>query len=131
LIGINGPNWTADSRGVFHQLYRLVGVDSPPGWARHEFGNLSWWDWLSGPSIAMCVIIVLVVWTTSGTFMLMFLAGLQNFITLGRVFLDSLAGYALARCAFPAGRWSSGACSASSMSPARCCSSRGSSCSKS
>ena len=77
-VGINGPNWTADSRGVFHQLYRLVGVDSPPGWARHEFFNLSWWDWLSGPSVAMCVIVTLVVWTTSGTFMLMFLAGLQN-----------------------------------------------------
>lgn len=78
IVGINGPNWTADSRGVFHQLYGIVGVDSPPGWARDQFLNLSWWDWLSGPSIAMCVIITLVVWTTSGTFMLLFLAGLQN-----------------------------------------------------
>ena len=77
-VGIHGPNWTADSRGVFHQAVRVVGVDSAPGWARHEFFNLSWWDWLSGPSVAMVVIITLVVWTTSGTFMLMFLAGLQN-----------------------------------------------------
>jgi multiple sugar transport system permease protein len=77
-VGIHGPNWTADSRGVFHQAVRVVGVDSAPAWAQHEFFNLSWWDWLSGPSIAMCVIITLVVWTTSGTFMLMFLAGLQN-----------------------------------------------------
>ena len=50
-------NWTADSRGVFHQALRVVGVDSAPGWARHEFFNLSWWDWFSGPSVAMVVII--------------------------------------------------------------------------
>jgi multiple sugar transport system permease protein len=78
FVGIHGPNWTADSRGVFHQAVRVVGVDSPPGWSQHVFFNLSWWDWLSGPSVAMVVIITLVVWTTSGTFMLMFLAGLQN-----------------------------------------------------
>ena len=40
--------------------------------------GLSWWEWLSGPSVAMCAIIILVVWTTSGTFMLMFLAALQD-----------------------------------------------------
>jgi len=78
LVGIDGPNWTADSRGVFHQLLRPFGVDGPPGWAQAQVFNLTWWDWLSGPSITLCVIIALVVWTTSGTFMLMFLAGLQN-----------------------------------------------------
>ena len=78
FVGIRGPNWLADSRGVFHQVLRIFGVDAAPGWAKHEFLNLSWWDWLSGPSIAMCVIIILVIWTTSGTFMLMFLAALQN-----------------------------------------------------
>jgi multiple sugar transport system permease protein len=78
FVGIHGPNWTADSRGDFHQVLRVFGVDSAPGWAQHQFFNLSWWDWLSGPSVALTVIIILVVWTTSGTFMLMFLAGLQN-----------------------------------------------------
>jgi multiple sugar transport system permease protein len=78
IVGIHGPNWTADSRGVFHQVLRVFGVDSAPAWAQHQFFNLSWWDWLSGPSIALTVIIILVIWTTSGTFMLMFLAGLQN-----------------------------------------------------
>jgi multiple sugar transport system permease protein len=78
FIGVRGPNWTADSRGVFHQVLRIFGVSSPPGWAQHQFFNLSWWDWLSGPSVALTVIIILVIWTTSGTFMLMFLAGLQN-----------------------------------------------------
>lgn len=78
FVGIHGPNWTADPRGVFHQLLKVVGVGSAPGWTQHQFFNLSWWDWLSGPSVALTVIIILVVWTTSGTFMLMFLAGLQN-----------------------------------------------------
>ena len=78
FVGINGPNWLADKRGVFHQILRVFGVTSPPGWAKHEFLNLTVWDWLSGPSVAMCVIIILVIWTTSGTFMLMFLAALQN-----------------------------------------------------
>ncbi|MDG4797933.1 sugar ABC transporter permease [Micromonospora sp. WMMD1082] len=79
LFGINGPQWFADSRGVLHLLLGLVGVDTPPA-ALVQGGpfGLSWWEWLSGPSIAMMSIITLVVWTTSGTFMLMFLAALQN-----------------------------------------------------
>ena len=40
--------------------------------------GLSLWDWLSGPSVALSVIIMLVVWTTTGTFLLMFLAALQD-----------------------------------------------------
>ncbi|MFC4149540.1 carbohydrate ABC transporter permease [Micromonospora mangrovi] len=79
IFGIRGPQWFADSRGVLHLLLGTVGVDSPPAalTGGGPFG-LSWWDWLSGPSVAMISIISLVVWTTSGTFMLMFLAALQN-----------------------------------------------------
>ncbi|MEW2380756.1 sugar ABC transporter permease [Micromonospora sp. NPDC047707] len=79
LFGIDGPQWFADPRGVLHLLLGAVGVDSPPA-ALAEGGpfGLSWWDWLSGPSVAMMSIITLVVWTTSGTFMLMFLAALQQ-----------------------------------------------------
>ena len=43
-----------------------------------EFMDLSWWDWLSGPSVALTSVMILATWTTTGTFMLMFLAGLQN-----------------------------------------------------
>ena len=50
----------------------------PAALADHGRSGLSWWEWLSGPSVAMCTIIMLVVWTTSGTFMLMFLAALQD-----------------------------------------------------
>jgi multiple sugar transport system permease protein len=76
VFGIDGPQWFSDSRGVLHLL---LGIDDPPA-ALTASGplGLSWWDWLSGPSVAMCAIILLVVWTTSGTFMLMFLAALQE-----------------------------------------------------
>ncbi|MGW4294787.1 carbohydrate ABC transporter permease [Micromonospora chersina] len=79
LLGVDGPEWFADSRGVLHLLFGAVGVDTPPGalTSGGPFG-LSWWDWLAGPSVAMVSIICLVIWTTSGTFMLMFLAALQN-----------------------------------------------------
>lgn len=77
-VGIDGPRWFSDSRGVLHVLLGLVGVDSAPSWAGAGAGGLSWWDWLSGPSVAMCAIIALTVWSSSGTFMLFFLAGLQN-----------------------------------------------------
>jgi multiple sugar transport system permease protein len=75
-LGINGPQWFSDPRGVIHLL---LGWDTPPAaLENHGMLGLSWWDWTSGPSVAMCAIIALVVWTTSGTFMLMFLAALQN-----------------------------------------------------
>lgn len=77
-FGISGPNWLADSRGVFHVILGGLGVDSAPSWLSGTVFSLSWWDWLSGPSVALCVIIILVIWTTSGTFMIMFLAALQN-----------------------------------------------------
>jgi multiple sugar transport system permease protein len=79
FFGIQGPQWFSDPRGVLHLLLGVVGMDAPPpsSAAAGPFG-LSWWEWLSGPSVAMCAIIALVVWTTSGTFMLMFLAALQG-----------------------------------------------------
>ncbi|MBB5782446.1 sugar ABC transporter permease [Nonomuraea jabiensis] len=82
LFGIDGPQWFADSRGVLHLLLGAVGLVDPaaPPEALTSGGpfGLSWWEWLSGPSVAMTTIIMLVVWTTSGTFMLMFLAALQD-----------------------------------------------------
>jgi multiple sugar transport system permease protein len=80
-FGITGPNWFSRPDGVLHLLLGAFGVDqnNPPSWlTSHKFYSLTWWDWLSGPSIAMCAIIFLVVWTSSGTFMLMFLAALQD-----------------------------------------------------
>lgn len=79
IVGIQGPNWLADPSGVIHNILGWFGVHSPPP-ALAATGPLgiTWWEWLAGPSVAMCMLIVLAVFATSGTFMLIFLAGLQN-----------------------------------------------------
>ena len=70
--------WLDDADGLLHLLLGWGGVDRPPAALQGEFMDLSWWDWLSGPSVALTSIMILATWTTTGTFMLMFLAGLQN-----------------------------------------------------
>lgn len=78
-VGIDPVQWVNNSRGVLHELLGVVGVDKAPGFlADHRFLGMALWSWLAGPSWSMCVIIMLVVWTTSGTFMLLLLAGLQT-----------------------------------------------------
>ncbi|WP_329617658.1 sugar ABC transporter permease [Streptomyces brevispora] len=81
-IGVKGPNWFADPRGVLSVILGGLGIidpERPTGvLADHSVMGLSWFEWLSGPSVAMCTLIMLAVWTTSGTFMLIFLAALQN-----------------------------------------------------
>ena len=78
LLGIDGPLWFSDSRGTLHLLLGGLGVPDDPSWAQGEVFGRSLWEWLSGPSVALCVIVVLAVWTTTGTFMLLFLAALQD-----------------------------------------------------
>lgn len=78
LVGISGPDWFSDPRGLIHLALRSVGVVDSPGWAQQEVLGRSIWEWISGPSVAMSVIIFLAVWTTTGTFMLLFLAALQD-----------------------------------------------------
>lgn len=78
-VGATGPSWLYDPRGLFHIILGQFGVGQPPSsLANGMFLGVSYWDWLAGPSIAMCVFILMAVFTTSGTFMLIFLAGLQN-----------------------------------------------------
>ncbi|NHN55529.1 sugar ABC transporter permease [Calidifontibacter sp. DB0510] len=78
-FGINGPQWFNDGRGLLNMLLSAIGLDgSKAGWGQHEVLGQTVWQWLSGPSVAMTVVIILVIWTTSGTFMLMFLAALQD-----------------------------------------------------
>ena len=82
VVGVDGPTWFADPRGLLHLLGDGLGlwdVTSPPGFlVDNGLLGLSWWEWFSGPSVALTAIILLVVWTTTGTFMLMYLAALQN-----------------------------------------------------
>jgi multiple sugar transport system permease protein len=81
-IGIDGPTWFNDSRGLLHLLGDGLGLwsasDPPSALTGSGALGLTWWQWISGPSVALSVIIILVIWTTAGTFMLMFLAALQD-----------------------------------------------------
>jgi multiple sugar transport system permease protein len=79
FIGIDGPSWFEDARGVLHILLGAVGVDQAPAFlAEPEVLGVSLWNWLSGPSVAMSALILLAIFTTSGTFMLLFIAALAN-----------------------------------------------------
>ena len=79
FLSIEGPNWINDPRGLVHVLLGAVGVDQAPGFlADTDLLGVSLWQWISGPSIAMLVFIVMAIFTTSGTFMLLFIAALQN-----------------------------------------------------
>jgi multiple sugar transport system permease protein len=78
-LGINGPNWFSDPSGIVHNGLAAVGVTSgPDALTQNDFLGLSWWNWLAGPSVAMTALIFMAIFTTSGTFMLLFLAALQN-----------------------------------------------------
>jgi multiple sugar transport system permease protein len=82
VIGIDGPNWFTDARGTVHVFLTNIGIvdpQNPPTWLTDNgFLALPLWEWLAGPSVAFMTVIFLVVWTTAGTFMLMFIAALQD-----------------------------------------------------
>lgn len=74
-------NWTDDATGVMHWI-----LDSVFGMQRADFGDwtresifgIRAWDWISGPSVTLFMIMLLNTWTTIGTMMIIFLAALQN-----------------------------------------------------
>jgi multiple sugar transport system permease protein len=85
LVGIDGPTWFADSRGVLHMIGDGLGfwsLDDPPvALTDNSVMGLSLWEWFKGPSVALTAIMAQVIWTTAGTFMLMFIAALQDLST--------------------------------------------------
>jgi multiple sugar transport system permease protein len=74
-LSVEGPNWFNDPRGIIHLM--LGDPAAPDGLDQPGFLGITPWDWMSGPSVAMCAFILMAVFTTSGTFMLLFLAALQ------------------------------------------------------
>lgn len=73
-LGVVGPNWFNDPAGIFH-----FGATSGPAFLEKSTAlGVPLWDWIGGPSVAMFALILLAVFTTSGTFMLLFVAALQN-----------------------------------------------------
>jgi multiple sugar transport system permease protein len=78
-IGIHGPNWFNEPSGIIHDGLAGLGVKNGPGFLTgNSFLGVSWWDWIGGPSVAMTALILMAIFTTSGTFMLLFIAALQN-----------------------------------------------------
>ncbi|MFJ2187282.1 carbohydrate ABC transporter permease [Kitasatospora sp. NPDC087861] len=80
-FGVKGPNWFADPRGIVWIVLGWFGIDQPArtgAAAGHGPLGLPWSEWFAGPSVAMCTLILMAVWTTSGTFMLIFLSALQD-----------------------------------------------------
>ena len=78
-LGVHGPNWFNDPDGIIHIALRALGVTTgPAALTQNSTLGVSWWDWLAGPSVAMSAFILMAIFTTSGTFMLLFIAALQN-----------------------------------------------------
>ncbi|WP_415855934.1 carbohydrate ABC transporter permease [Sinomonas sp. G460-2] len=74
-LGGSGTGWFTETRGVVRVILEALGVHAPSGTG---FLGLTWFDWVSGPSPAMLVFIIMAIFTTSGTFMLIYLAALQQ-----------------------------------------------------
>lgn len=81
-LGIDGPTWFSDPRGLVHLAGDGLGlwqIDAPPAaLTGPSVLSLSPWEWIKGPSVALTAIMAQVIWTTAGTFMLMFIAALQD-----------------------------------------------------
>ncbi|MEL4506108.1 sugar ABC transporter permease [Luteococcus sp. H138] len=77
-LGIHGPNWFQDPRGILGLVLEPLGVHESGALAKPGFLGISAYQWLQGPSVAMCAFILMAIFTTSGTFMLLFIAALQN-----------------------------------------------------
>jgi multiple sugar transport system permease protein len=79
VLPIQDIDWLDNARGLIHNFLGVLGVEDGPAFlTENEFMGLELWDWLAGPSVAMTAVMMLVTWTTAGTLMLIFLAGLQN-----------------------------------------------------
>jgi multiple sugar transport system permease protein len=78
-VSVDGPNWFQDPRGIFHIALGAIGVTGQGNpLTGATFLGITGWDWVSGPSVAMSAFILMAIFTTSGTFMLLFIAGLQQ-----------------------------------------------------
>ncbi len=72
--------WLEDSNGIIHNILGLLGItrQTAGDWASTRVASLTLWEWISGPSVTMFMIMVLNTWTTIGTMMVIYLAALQN-----------------------------------------------------
>jgi multiple sugar transport system permease protein len=79
FLPIGNMNWLDNANGVIHNGLRALGMETPPEvLTDNTMMGVSYWQWLSGPSVTLLAIMLLATWTTIGTMMLIFLAGLQG-----------------------------------------------------
>lgn len=78
-LGVHGPNWFNDPNGIILNLLGAFGIHRGPRvLTANSFLGVPLWNWIGGPSVAMSAFVIMAVFTTSGTFMLLFIAGLQS-----------------------------------------------------
>jgi multiple sugar transport system permease protein len=72
--------WLDNADGIIHNFLGLFGITKATvgAWANTEIFRISLWEWISGPSVTMLMIMLLAIWTTIGTMMVIYLAALQN-----------------------------------------------------
>lgn len=72
--------WLDAPQGLIHLFLERLGITlrNGPAFLRAEILGLTVWDWISGPSIALTAIMLMNIWTTIGTMMIIFLAALQD-----------------------------------------------------
>lgn len=81
-LGIGPQDWLRESDGILTMLARTLGVsDYPasilPNWFHEDLTSLLS-NWLTGPSQALTVVIMLSIWTFVGYNVVIYLAGLGN-----------------------------------------------------
>ncbi len=74
---IKGPNWFNEPAGVLGMVWTKLGMSETGALAQPGLFGISTWQWIQGPSVAMVAFILMAIFTTSGTFMLLFIAALQ------------------------------------------------------
>lgn len=77
-LSIEGPNWFNDPTGLLGMLWTRLGLSETGALAQPGLFGINGWQWIQGPSVAMFAFILMAIFTTSGTFMLLFIAALQQ-----------------------------------------------------
>lgn len=74
--------WLDNSCGIFRSVLGACNIRQIPQWMRDtQILEQPLWQWLEGPSVALFAIMLLAIWTTIGTMMLIYLAALQDIPT--------------------------------------------------
>lgn len=84
-LGFQAQDWLRESDGIFTMLANIVGVEGYPAgilpaWLPQDLSALMA-DWMTGPSQALTVVIMLSIWTFVGYNVVIYLAGLGNIPT--------------------------------------------------